>query len=74
VVDHLAQQEKNHIYPAEIPLWRMPKFRACCQLEADLARGGVGNSVNFAVGPGSPVVSRRNNTRLENRPDVVTGG
>jgi hypothetical protein len=36
-VDHQAQQEKNHIYPAEFPLWRMPKCRACCQLEADLA-------------------------------------
>jgi hypothetical protein len=73
-VDHHAQQEKNHIYPAEIPLWRMPKCRACCQLEADLASSGVGNSVVFAVGPGLPVVSRRNNKRPKNRPAVVTGG
>jgi hypothetical protein len=62
-VDHQAQQEKNHIYPAENPLWRMPNIRACCQLEADLASSGVGNSVEFAVGPGAPVVSRRNSKR-----------
>jgi hypothetical protein len=36
-VDHQAQQEINHVYPAVYPLWRMPKTRACCQLEADLA-------------------------------------
>jgi hypothetical protein len=55
LVDHQAQQEIDHVYPAENPLWRMPIRRACCQLEADLACGVAGNSVVLAIGPGLPV-------------------
>jgi hypothetical protein len=71
-IDHQAQQEIDHVNPAEIPLWRMPTYRACCQLEADRARGAVGNSVKLLFRPGHPVLHDVP-AWGENRPAAFTG-